>query len=587
MSTYNLSIVASGSNQDNAASRDLDVLFPFVADTYRTVSQITRVNGIWCSCGGTSQSVTLEGYDQLIDASTGTIIKTSANGICKCKGTGPSDENLMTTVFTFTDDAVGQMESNAVIAAWAAGNLRITRTVWIKSYSSSGHGDPTFRDGYYDDVITIVGSTQPFTEYLPEILAFTVYRSADGVTATQLSEKVYAKIQITMNDTTGLTDSPQLAIQYAMQPEFADATTITLGTTQATITPYFTMQTVLLGETFSVGSHYYFRLGFTAGQEAAANAVASVGMSYTPIHIPGNNRGLAMGMYSNAQDGDERCEINFPIFAYKGFADVNGESFLTQIGIQSGVTEQTTVSSNSYKDVEVTFPNAYADAEPMVMVCFASGSTAGYFGRVGVSVVSRSQTGCTVRIFNGDSSNRSPRVNWMAFGKPNSGGPIIVNYVYPTSAMTANSSQSCVVSASSIYGSAYAAYKAFDKQVSTGWASDSGTVSGGSVSQATWLQIQVPVALQNIQVDIYARDNSNIGNPTAGEVLGSVDGVNFTPIGSFSGWSSSASDGSLLGTVICGNTTPYNYIRLSFTAGSSMSYIAVGEMIVHGTREQS
>ena len=79
MATYTITATPSGSNKDNDAQRDIAAVFPYDANQYRTISEIVRRDGIWCSCGGSSQSVTMEGYDQLIDSATGTVIKTSDN----------------------------------------------------------------------------------------------------------------------------------------------------------------------------------------------------------------------------------------------------------------------------------------------------------------------------------------------------------------------------------------------------------------------------------------------------------------------------------------------------------------------------
>ena len=71
------------------------------------------------------------------------------------------------------------------------------------------------------------------------------------------------------------------------------------------------------------------------------------------------------------------------------------------------------ISSGSYRDYTVTFPKAFTSA-PIVVVGFDSNSTAGEFGRCSCSVSSVSATGCTLRVFNGDSSNRNPSLNWIA-----------------------------------------------------------------------------------------------------------------------------------------------------------------------------
>ena len=327
MATYTITAKPSGSSKDNDAQRNIAAVFPYDANQYRTISEIVRRDGIWCSCGGTSQSVTMAGYDQLINTATGAVIKTSDTGTCKCHGTGPAAENYMTCTFSNWTQA----ESNAAVAAWKAGTLLIRRTVSITAYTSSNHGTPTFRDGQYDDTITITGSTLPFTDYRPQITAFSCMRSNDGSTEEQLSTSVYATIKLAMNDSAGLSDSPKLLLEYSTDNQFVlNVVGVYLGTSAVAITPYLSGKTILLSGTFSVGSNYYFRLSFTAGEEAAQISGVSVSMSYTPLHIPQSNAGVALGMYSNASGDDKRFECNYPAYLYGGIRIVDG-----------GVEEQT------------------------------------------------------------------------------------------------------------------------------------------------------------------------------------------------------------------------------------------------------
>lgn len=319
MSTYSITAVPSGKSKDNSSTRNLSSIFPYNAGRYKTISAITRRDGLWCNCGGTSQSVVLEGYDQIINTDTGAEIKRSGNSTCKIYGTGPSGSNYMTTSFT----GWTQAQSNAAVAAWAAGKLQIKRTVWIKSYTSSNHGQPTFRDGYYDDTITIQGSTLPFTDYRPAISTFTLMRSGDGLTEDQLSSTVYAKIKLSMNNQAGLDAGAKLTLAYSTNAEFnSGVTTLTLASGREQLTPYFSLSVTKISGTFSAGSTYYFRLVFSAGEEVSTPKDASVSMAYTPIHIPKTNAGIAFGMYSNATANDRRCEINYPIYANQNFKKI-------------------------------------------------------------------------------------------------------------------------------------------------------------------------------------------------------------------------------------------------------------------------
>ena len=414
MATYTITATPSGSSKDNDAQRDIAAVFPFDANQYRTISEVVRRDGIWCSCGGSSQSVTMAGYDELIDSADGTVIKTSDTGTCKSHGTGPAAENYMTC--TFSDWT--QAESNAAVAAWKAGTLIIRRTVYITSYTSSGHGEPTFRDGYYDDTITITGSTLPFTDYRPQIVAFSCMRSEDGVTEVQLCESVYATIQISMNNVEGLNDSPSLLLEYSTTSDFRqNVVGIYLGMYAGAISPYLSGKTIQVNGEFSVGSAYYFRLTFIAGEEVAQYGGVSVGMSYTPIHIPQNNAGVALGMYSNATDDDQRFECNYPAYFYGGIAQIGNErrNLLGILGIQTGSVAAQSVSSSGTAVVNVLFDREYAEA-PLVVANIVSSSTSYYLGRCNVAIQSVTTTGFTARIANGGSSAVSFGFNWVAFG---------------------------------------------------------------------------------------------------------------------------------------------------------------------------
>ena len=71
------------------------------------------------------------------------------------------------------------------------------------------------------------------------------------------------------------------------------------------------------------------------------------------------------------------------------------------------------VSGGSYKDLTVTFDKAFS-AVPSVVVCLNSNSISPNMGLVTAAVLSRSTTGFSVRVFNADSSGRSPYIDWVA-----------------------------------------------------------------------------------------------------------------------------------------------------------------------------
>jgi hypothetical protein len=167
MATYTKTYTATDKN--NAQERIISSIISY-AENYKTITSMTRYGGVWCSCGGTSQSVAMFVYDNLYDGST--FIKTSNKQSIKCVGSGPTAENCATTTFADWTTA----ESNAAIIAWRKGTLRVRREVEITKATSSGHGDPTFREGQYIEQITINGTEEEPTYYGPKIESFLVTR---------------------------------------------------------------------------------------------------------------------------------------------------------------------------------------------------------------------------------------------------------------------------------------------------------------------------------------------------------------------------------------------------------------------------
>ena len=92
--------------------------------------------------------------------------------------------------------------------------------------------------------------------------------------------------------------------------------------------------------------------------------------------------------------------------------------FPGDVGVQCGEIAATVAPNGSYVDVKVTFPKAF-HAAPIVVVGFATESGYGVFGKCVAAVTGTvTATGFTVRIYNGDTTDRKPRVNWIAAGTP-------------------------------------------------------------------------------------------------------------------------------------------------------------------------
>lgn len=419
MADYLISIDAAGSSKDNERDRSISGLFPYTGGTYKTISHLTRRGGIWCNCGGTSQSVTLTVYDQLITGST--VIKTSDTVTCKCYGSGPSSDNYAQT--TFSDWT--QAQSNAATAAWAAGTLIIRRFVTIKAYTSSKHGSPVFRDGYYSDVIAIQGSTVPFTQYRPEIVKFDIFRSDDGVNENLESTTVYAKIRLAMNDSTGLADAPQLRVYYA-QDRDPDSTSsyLDIGSAFGLIAENLNVdKTVRLTGTWSNGEDYYFKLYFSAGYEVTESKPDMAQRMAIPIYISENNSGVSIGQYSTATKDEPKFESRWPAYLYGGIAQIGdgSQNVFEVMGVQAGSVEGRTSTSGKTEEYDVVFSKAYAAAPVVVIGMQLGGALADsyYAGRLSCALISVSATGFKVRTYNYTASGDAVNIGftWAAFGR--------------------------------------------------------------------------------------------------------------------------------------------------------------------------
>ena len=78
-----------------------------------------------------------------------------------------------------------------------------------------------------------------------------------------------------------------------------------------------------------------------------------------------------------------------------------------------GWLDTSNVPSGSYIDRTVTFGKTFSN-NPYVVASFTSQATAGAFGRCTCAVHSITTTGCKIRVFNGDSTQRSPGLYWIA-----------------------------------------------------------------------------------------------------------------------------------------------------------------------------
>ena len=404
MSQYTITATPSGKAKENEQSRNVNDLFEYNSDKYQTISTITRTNGTWCKCGGSSRTATYTITMQLI--ANGVVLASSDSVSVKVYGTGPKESDIVTTTISLTED-----QSTAAIAAWKTGTLEIN---WVLGTSSSGY-IPYFRDGQYDDMITISGADTPPTDYAPVLDKFEVMRSTDGTTELPTAEYVYASIKAAMNNTAGLSDSKgaYLKLYYAQNttPDISTADSITIASGTA-IQTYITSETqVKLSNTFSNGSDWYFTLVFIAGGETSNYKYANVSRAEVPIHIAASNNGVAIGGYSDATNTDKRIDLYWKVYAHAGIEGT--------ISIQGGITDSVSIKQN-YAEVTVTFPTAFdAGVTPVVMVCLdkAAQDSDRYIALLSAMVVNGSvtNTGFKVRLCSNSSNTYSVAARWLAF----------------------------------------------------------------------------------------------------------------------------------------------------------------------------
>ena len=147
-------------------------------------------------------------------------------------------------------------------------------------------------------------------------------------------------------------------------------------------------------------------------------------------------------------------------------------------------------------------------------------------------------------------------------------------FTRPENAMTSAHQDGCLVSASGQTSYTNAAHMAFNYSVSNSW-------NIAATAASKWIQIQMDVALKDINVFVYNRDTSSFAYPKSGYVEGSNDGEFWTRIGEFSGWTTTA--GQRAGIVECDNTEAYSYVRLTVTElSANTDALAIGYLYVTG-----
>lgn len=348
--------------------------------------------------------------------------------------------------------------------------------------------------------------------------------------------------------------------------------------------------------------------GFTlvlSDRHSETSAFSRVEKSWAPVHLAGSGFGAAFGGFSTAVEAAPEVRTYWPLYGSDGF-QIDGfakEVFETltspfqpdesnpprvlragrMVQLAGACSSSSSISGSITEHTILTLPRAYWPAHDVYQVC-QGGTTRIWLMHVDTSgqvTFSRYHYGSGYESLSAG-SQLLLNAAWIAMDSPvetpDDGGDDaeLTYFTYPESAMTSDSSQSCVASVSSRQSSTYAAYRAFDNERGNAWASASGESSA-------WIQLQMPQALKKISVKAYTWSSSNKykGDPISGAVMGSNDGALWTTIGTFSGWSEG--DGGLLGEVVCDNSDAYSYVRLNITAWTSgKSYVAIGYITITG-----
>ncbi|WP_418465404.1 DUF859 family phage minor structural protein [Faecousia sp.] len=326
---------------------------------------------------------------------------------------------------------------------------------------------------------------------------------------------------------------------------------------------------------------------------SSATASSQVELASAIMHVSPN--GVGIGMYTLGTPSNRRLDIGYPVYAHVGIA---------------GVT--------IYTEDEQPTGGVWIDGRPIYRKSFSTGAiAAGASQEISMGIAPGSLGDIvsirgSAKLAGADYWNALPHVDigaintWgikleianassvptvsvsMGSGRSIEKGYVHVEYTkntdadsdgmvtIPPGSMTGENAYGCAVTASGAYttSNSYRPLNAFDRNLSSIWASNA--------SGARWLQLEMPVALTNIVVEVYEQSGVVL-HPVAGTVQGSNDGADWTEIGNFANWNTvgMGADG-LLGTISCGNSTAYRYVRLNITACVNNQQCDVAEMRVRG-----
>jgi len=171
------------------------------------------------------------------------------------------------------------------------------------------------------------------------------------------------------------------------------------------------LDATMIDGAFDRAYDWFFVLEYGDECEAAYGCF-TVGQSFTNMHESGfETGGFRFGGYSRSTPGHPLFESDYPGYFYEGLAN-----------LQAGVIQPVGMTgSGRCTDIPVMFKQPFAPGTvPVVVVGFQATSTAGPFGRCCVAVLpdSVSNSGFTMRFYNGDSAARDPAFSYIALGTP-------------------------------------------------------------------------------------------------------------------------------------------------------------------------
>lgn len=449
----------------------------------------------------------------------------------------------------------------------------------------------------------------------PRIDAFAVRRYSSFVDDS--GETVYrdslsgGKVRVTIDaaiDTAGGNNVPAAYIVYESAAARADEIRIPIAWPDGADRLLLADDRTVITADVPLNSAYEFTL-VVEDRHSSATAASRVEKSWTTMHFAGSGYGVAVGGYSSGTELQPEFRSFWPIYGADGFRidgvssqviEEFGSGFeaysaerapkVSRVGrlVQlSGACKPTaSISGSATAYTMFTLPREFWPENPVIAVC--QGST--YYEWMlqvdtqGNVMFSRYRAGSSYSSVS-TGTMLAFHAMWVAADIPvqddDSETGDLIFMTYPAAAMTSNSSQDCVASASSINSdsSTFAVWKAFDYETDAGWCHKPS-------DESPWIQLQMPKALKNIKVTVYAYDAnlSAKGNPTSGTLMGSTNGSTWTQIGAFSGWDGSASG--KLGEIVCDNAEAYSYVRLNITGYTSGKYYAaIGYMAVQGGYE--